>query len=209
MSRTGKIRVMTVDDHPLMQEGIAALVNNQPDMAVVGTASSVGEAPAVFTECVPDVVLMDMRLRDGTGIDAMERLLAIEPNARIVILTMIEGDVGIRRALKGGAKGYVLKSMPPKELVQVIRNVHAGRKHIPPEIASQLAEYFADDAPTSREIEVLKLVAEGLKNRQIAERLFISEETVKAHIKHVMDKLGASDRTQAVSIAVRRGIIDL
>jgi len=209
MSEGGKIRVMTVDDHPLMQEGIAALVNNQSDMDVVGTASSVSEVLAVFTECAPDVVLMDMRLGDGNGVDATESLLSIDPKARIVILTMVEGDVGIRRALKAGAKGYILKTMPPKELLQVIRNVHAGRKHIPPEIASQLAEYFGDDAPTFREIEVLALVAEGLKNRQIAERLFISEETVKAHIRHLMDKLGASDRTQAVSIAVRRGIIQL
>lgn len=209
MNQTAKIRVMTVDDHPLMHEGIAALVNNQPDMVVVGAASSVRDAPIVFTECLPDVVLMDMRLGDGTGIDAMTSLLAIDRDVRIVILTMIEGDVGIRRALKAGAKGYILKSMPPKELIQVIRNVHAGRKHIPPEIASQLAEYFADDAPTAREIEVLTLVAQGLRNREIAARLFISEETVKVHVKHLMDKLGANDRTQAVSIAVKRGIIDL
>lgn len=209
MTEIKKIRVMTVDDHPLMQEGIAALVNNQPDMHVVGTASSADEAPQVFTESSPDVVLMDLRLGDGNGIDAMETLLAINPNARVVILTMIDGDVGIRRALKAGARGYILKSMPPKELLQVIRNVNAGRKHIPPEIASQLAEYFADDSPTSREIEVLKLVAEGFRNRQIAERLFISEDTVKVHIKHIMEKLDANDRTQAVSIGVRRGIIEL
>lgn len=209
MNEPAKIRVMTVDDHPLMQEGIAALVNNQPDMQVVGTASSVEQAPEVFSECSPDVVLMDMRLGDGSGVDAMEMLLAIDPSARVVILTMVEGDVGIRRALKAGAKGYVLKTMPPKELLQVIRKVHSGRKHIAPEIASQLAEYYEDDSPTSREIEVLRLVAEGLRNREIAERLFISEDTVKVHMKHVMDKLGANDRTQAVSIAVRRGIIEL
>ncbi|MCO6511040.1 MAG: response regulator transcription factor [Aridibacter famidurans] len=209
MSDAAKIRVMTVDDHPLIQEGITVLVNNQPDMEVVGSAASVREAPEVFVACSPDIVLMDMKLGDGSGVDGMEDLLAVDPDARIVILTMFEGDVGIRRALKAGAKGYVLKSMPPKELLQVIRDVFAGRKHIPPEIASQLAEYFSDDVPTPREIVVLKLVAEGLRNREIAERLSISEDTVKAHMKHIMDKLGASDRTQAVSIGVRRGIIEL
>jgi len=157
MNEKQKTRVMTVDDHPLMQEGIAALVNNQPDMHVVGTASSVETAAQVFTECTPDVVLMDMRLGDGSGVDAMEILLAIDPSARVVILTMVEGDVGIRRALKAGAKGYVLKTMPPKELLQVIRMIQSGRKYIAPEIASQLAEFYEDDSPTSREIEVLGL----------------------------------------------------
>lgn len=200
---------MTVDDHPLMQEGIVALVNNQPDMEIVGAAGSVADAARVFDECLPDIVLMDMRLGDGTGIDAMETILAVHPEARVVLLTMMTGDMGIRRALKAGAKGYILKSMPPKELVQVIRSVNDGRKHIPPEVAAQLAEYYADDAPSVREVEVLRLAAEGFKNRQIADKLFISEDTVKGHMKHIMDKLGASDRTQAVSIAVRRGIIEL
>lgn len=200
---------MCVDDHPLMQEGIAALVNNQADMCVVGFASSVNEAKTIFDECGPDVVLMDMRLGDGDGIDAMETILETAPEARVVMLTMKDGDVGIRRALKAGAKGYILKTMPPSELLDVIRNVHAGKKHIPAEVASQLAEYYADDAPTLREIEVLRLVAEGLRNREIGERLFISEDTVKVHMKRLMDKLGASDRTQAVSIAVKRGIIEI
>ena len=209
MTEGQKIRVMSVDDHPLMHEGIAALVNNQPDMVLACEASSVGETLAAFREHRPDVVLMDLRLTDGTGIDAMSEIIGEFPEARIIILTMAEGDADIRRALKGGARGYVLKSMPPKELLQVIRNVHAGKKHIHPQIASQLAEYFADDALTSREIEVLVLVAEGCRNRDIAGRLFISEETVKVHIKHIMEKLGASDRTQAVSIGIRRGIIHL
>ena len=209
MTEGMKIRVMSVDDHPLMHEGIAALVNNQPDMMLVGEASSVSESAQKFRECEPDVVLMDLRLADGSGIDAMSSILNEWPEARIVILTMVEGDADIRRALKGGARGYMLKSMPPKELLGVIRNVHAGKKHIHPQIASQLAEYFAEDAPSSREIEVLSLVAEGLRNREIAERLFISEETVKVHIRHLMEKLGANDRTQAVAIGVRRGIIQL
>lgn len=204
-----KIRVMSVDDHPLMQQGIAALVNDQPDMEVVGHAARVAEAFEMFEQCRPDVVLMDMRLGDGSGVEAMERIFESNPDARVVILTMKDGDVEIRRALKAGAKGYILKTMPPKELLQVIRKVHAGRKHIPPEVALQLAEYFAEDEPTAREIEVLRLAAEGLRNRQIAERLFISEETVKVHMKRLMDKLGASDRTQAVSIAVKRGIIEI
>lgn len=209
MTEMSKIRVMTVDDHPLMLEGIAALVNNQPDMHVVGSAATVGQALEVYMGCAPHVVLMDMRLGKESGVDGMEALLRIDRGAQVVILTMLEGDVGIRRALKGGARGYILKSMPPKDLIQVIRNVYAGRRHIPPQIASQLAEYYADDTPTSREIEVLGLVAEGLRNREIAERLFISEETVKVHIKHLMEKLAANDRTQAVAIAIRRGIIQL
>ena len=204
-----KIRVMSVDDHPLMQQGIAAMVNDQADMEVVGLATRVAEAVEMFEQCRPDVVLMDMRLGDGSGVEAMERIIGSNPDARIVIRTMKDGDVEIRRALKAGAKGYILKTMPPKELLQVIRKVHAGGKHIPPEVALQLAEYFAEDEPTVREIEVLRLAAEGLRNRQIAERLFISEETVKVHMKRLMDKLGASDRTQAVSIAIKRGIIEI
>lgn len=200
---------MTVDDHPLVQEGIAALVNNQPDMEIVALADSAESALESFRSSTPDIVLMDLRLGSRSGIDIMESLLGIDSSARVVILTMIEGDVGIRRALKAGAKGYVFKSLPPKELLQVIRSVYAGRKYIPPEIASQLAEYYADDAPTSRELEVLQLVAEGLRNREIAAQLFIAEDTVKVHVKRIMDKLGANDRTQAVAIAIRRGIIDL
>ncbi|HKP67798.1 MAG TPA: response regulator transcription factor [Pyrinomonadaceae bacterium] len=204
-----KLRVMSVDDHPLLHEGIAALINNQTDMMLIAEATTAAEAPALFRESKPDVVLMDLRLADGSGIDAMTAILSEFPAARVVILTMAEGDADIRQALKAGARGYVLKSMPPKELLHVIRSVHAGKKHIHPQIASQLAEYFADDALTAREIQVLSLVAEGCRNRDIAEKLFISEETVKVHIKHIMEKLTASDRTQAVAIGLRRGIIHL
>lgn len=209
MKETEKIRVMSVDDHPLMHEGIAALINNQIDMSLVAEASNGRDAHQKFRESLPDVTLMDLRLPDCSGIDAMIAILNEFPNARIIILTMFEGDAEIHRALKAGARGYMLKTMPPKELVKVIRKVHSGKKHIPPEIAANLAEHFSNDELTAREIEVLIHIAEGNRNRDIAELLFISEETVKVHIKHIMDKLDASDRTQAVSIAIRRGIIQL
>jgi len=203
------IRVFSVDDHPLMHEGIAALINNQTDMTLVGEASDGRSALAQFREHQPDVTLMDLRLPDMSGIDAMISILREFPKARIIILTMLDGDVEIQRALKAGARGYMLKTMPPKELVKVVRRVHAGKKHIPPEVAANLAEHFSNDDLTPRETEVLAKIAEGNRNRDIAEMLFISEETVKVHIKHIMDKLGASDRTQAVAIAIRRGIIQL
>jgi DNA-binding NarL/FixJ family response regulator len=203
------IRVFSVDDHPLMHEGIAALINNQTDMTLVGEASDGRSALAQFREHQPDVTLMDLRLPDMSGIDAMISILREFPKARIIILTMFDGDVEIQRALKAGARGYMLKTMPPKELVKVVRRVHAGKKHIPPEVAANLAEHFSNDDLTPRETEVLAKIAEGNRNRDIAEMLFISEETVKVHIKHIMDKLGASDRTQAVAIAIRRGIIQL
>ena len=203
------IRVLSVDDHPLLREGIATLLNNQPDICVVGEASSGREALERFRELHPDITLMDVRLPDMSGIDAMIAIRKEFPEARVIMVTTSEGDVEIQRALAGGARGYMLKSMPPKDLVEAIRQVHAGKKRIPPTIAAHLAEHYSDEALTAREIEVLQQIAGGNRNRDIAERLFISEETVKVHIKHIMDKLGASDRTQAVAIAVRRGIIHL
>jgi DNA-binding NarL/FixJ family response regulator len=152
---------------------------------------------------------MDLRLPDMNGIDVMAGIRAEFPEARIIILTTFEGDVEIKRALEAGARGYMLKSMLPKELVEVIRQVHAGKKRIPPQLAAELAEHMADEALTTREIEVLGQIAGGNRNRDIAEQLFISEETVKVHIKHIMEKLGANDRTQAVAIGIRRGIIQL
>lgn len=209
MSSPPSIRVFSVDDHPLLREGIAALVNNQPDMVLVGEAATGGEAIQLFRKHQPDVTLMDLRLPDISGIDALIAIRAEFPEARVIMLTTFEGDVEIHRALQAGARGYVLKNMPPSELLDVIRQVHAGRKRIPAAIASQLAEHMSDANLTDREIEVLKEVANGNRNRTIAEKLFISEETVKVHIKHIMEKLGASDRTQAVAIGVRRGIIQL
>jgi DNA-binding NarL/FixJ family response regulator len=209
MSSNSPIRVFSVDDHPLLREGIAALVNSQPDMVLTAQASDGREAINLFKQNVPDVTLLDLRLPDMSGIDVLIAIRSEFPDARIIMLTTFEGDVEIQRALQAGARGYLLKNMPPTELLDVIRQVHAGKKRIPPEIASQLLEHMADEVLTEREIEVLRQVADGNRNREIAERLFISEETVKVHIKHIMEKLGASDRTQAVSIGLRRGIIQL
>ena len=203
------IRVFSVDDHPLLREGIAALVNSQTDMTLVAEASNGAEAIQIFKQQQPDVTLLDLRLPDMSGIDVLIAIRSEFPEARIIMLTTFEGDVEIQRALQAGARGYLLKNMPPSELLDVIRHVHAGKKRIPPEIASQLLEHMSDEVLTEREIEVLREVANGNRNREIAERLFISEETVKVHIKHIMEKLGASDRTQAVAIGIRRGIIKL
>ncbi len=209
MSEQDRIRILCVDDHPLLREGIAAIINNQPDMLLVAEASNGSEAIQLFREHQPDVTLMDLRLPDISGIDALIAIRTEFAEAHIVMLTTYEGDVEIQRALSAGARGYLLKSMPPKELVEAIRQVHQGKKRIPAELAAQLAEHLGDEALTPREIEVLRHIAGGNRNRDIAEQLFISEETVKVHIKHIMEKLGASDRTQAVAIAVRRGIIQL
>ena len=209
MTEQNRIRILCVDDHPLLRQGIAAIINNEPDMILIAEASTGTEAIQKVREHRPDVTLMDLRLPDKSGVDSLIAIRAADPEARIIMLTTFEGDVEIQRALEAGARAYLLKSMPPKELVDVIRHVHAGKKRIPTEIATHLAEHLSDEALTDREIEVLKHIAGGNRNRDIAERLFISEETVKVHIKHIIEKLGASDRTQAVAIAVRRGIIQL
>src|SRR5215467_13191975 len=203
-----RIRVLLVDDHPLLSEGVAMVIQNQPDMLPVGQASTGYEAILRFDECRPDVTLMDLRLPDMSGIDAMIAIRSKFSQARFIILTTFAGDAEIQRALEAGARAYVLKTMPPNELVDVIRQVHAGKKKIPSEIAGYLAEHYSDERLTGREIDILRQLAGGNRNRDIAERFFISGETVKAHLKHIMNKLGAKDRTQAVAIGIRRGIIE-
>ena len=209
MKSSSQIGILTVDDHPLLHEGLSTIIRSQPDMITVGDATTGREAIQRFRECKPDVTLMDLRLPDMNGIEAMLVILTEFPQARVIILTTFAGDVEIQRALEAGARGYFLKSMYPHELVEVIRQVHAGKKKIPSAIAASLAEHYSDEALTMREVEILTHLAEGNRNKTIAGKLFIAEETVKAHIKHIMAKLGANDRTQAVAIGARRGIIQL
>ena len=209
MNDSERIRVLSIDDHPLVREGIAALINNQADMLLAAQGATGKEAIQLFRDHRPDIVLLDVRLPDMNGIDAMITIRSEFPEARIIVVTSSEGDVEMQRALEGGAAGYIVKSMPPQALVEAIRKVHAGKKAIPPEVAARLADHYGDEELTTREIEILQQVAEGNRNRDIADKLFISEGTVKVHIQHIMAKLGASDRTQAITIAVRRGIIHL
>ncbi|WFC40723.1 response regulator transcription factor [Pseudoxanthomonas sp. SE1] len=203
------IRILTVDDHPLLREGIAAVIEGQSDMQLVGEAANGLEALQVFRDCRPDVTLMDLQMPEMDGVDAIGAIHREFPEARIVVLTTYQGDAQALRAFKAGASGYLLKSMLRRELVDTIRSVHAGRRRIPPEIATGIAEHASDDALTLREIEVLRQVADGNGNKRIAHHLGIAEETVKAHMKNILAKLGANDRTHAVTIAVRRGIFHL
>lgn len=209
MEANSKIRVLSVDDHPLLSEGIATIINNQSDMVLVSQAANGAEAIRKYREHRPDITLMDLRLPDLSGIDAMIAIRNEFPEARVIMLTTFDGDVEIQRALQAGARGYLLKNIAPREIVDVIRQVHSGKKRVPPEIAAQLADHLGDEELTAREIEVLRKVAGGNRNKEIADLLFISEETVKVHVKHIMEKLGAKDRTQAITIAIRRGIIEL
>jgi DNA-binding NarL/FixJ family response regulator len=209
MANANCIRVLSVDDHPLIREGISTIVNCQADMSVAGTASNGREGIEAFRALRPDVTLMDLRLPDFSGLDVMIAIRSEFPDARVVVLTTFEGDMDVQRALKAGARGYLLKSMPAQQMLDMIRQVHAGKKRVPAEIAAGLAEHLGDEALSQREVEVLQQVAAGNRNREIAAKLFIAEETVKVHVKHIMGKLHANDRTQSVAIAVRRGIIQL
>jgi DNA-binding NarL/FixJ family response regulator len=209
MSGIPRIRILTVDDHPLLREGIAAVIDGQPDMTLVAEATNGHEAIDFFRKFRPDVALMDLRMPDMNGIEAIRAIRTEFPSARIVVLTTYAGDVQALGALKAGASGYLLKSMLRKDLLDTIRTVHAGKRRIPPQIASEIAEHAADDALTVREIDVLRRVGSGNSNKQIAIQLAISEGTVKAHMKSILPKLGAHDRTHAVMIAVKRGILDV
>jgi DNA-binding NarL/FixJ family response regulator len=203
------IRILAVDDHPLLREGIAALVAGQSDMKLVAEASDGREAIAQFRKHLPDVTLMDLQMPEMEGVDAMIAIRDEFPNARIIVLTTYTGDVQVLRALKAGARAYLSKGLLRKELLDTIRAVHAGQKRIPAEIAIQLADYAAEDALTAREIDVLRLIAGGNANKQIAAQLSITEETVKGHVKNILSKLRANDRTHAVTIGLKRGIIKL
>lgn len=198
-----------VDDHPLLREGIAAVIEGQPDLEVVGEATNGREAVEVFRTCKPDIVLMDLQMPVMGGIEAISAIRSEFPKARIVVLTTYKGDTQALRAFKAGASGYLLKSMLRKDLLDTIRSVHAGHRRIPPEIANEIAEHHTDDALSQREIEVLQRVAAGGANKIIAGELNISEETVKAHMRSILAKLSANDRTHAVMIALKRGIIEL
>jgi len=203
-----KIRILIVDDHPLLREGIAAVIERQEDMALVGEATNGQEAIEGFRMHRPDVTLMDLQMPEMSGIDAILAIRREFSNARIVVLTTFQGDVQALRAFKAGACGYLLKNMLRKELVDTIRTVHAGRRRIPPEVAAELAEHCIEDTLTEREVDILERVAKGNSNKIVASQLQISEATVKYHLKSILSKLGANDRTHAVTIALKRGFIE-
>ena len=204
-----RIRILSLDSHPLFREGIARIISEEPDMVLVSQASTVQEAIQQYREHRPDITLMETRLPDLGAIEALIAIRAEFPAARIMVLTTCDGDVDVQRALKAGASGYLLKNTPPSELLQEIRKVHSGQKVVQAELAAKLAEHIGEDTLSAREVEVLALVAAGNRNRDIGEQLCIAEGTVKTHLSHILKKVGAKDRTEAIAIAVRRGIIRL
>jgi DNA-binding NarL/FixJ family response regulator len=208
-ARAEPIRILTVDDHALLRGGIAALIGTQPDMKLVAEASTGREAIQLFRSHRPDVTLMDVQMPEVDGIDALSAIRSEFPDARVIVLTTYSGDVQAMRALKAGAQAYLLKSLLQKELLDTIRDVHAGRKRIDQHVAAQLANHAIDDALTAREVEVLRLIAAGNSNKIIADVLALSEDTIKGHVKNILSKLAANDRTHAVTIGIKRGIISV
>ena len=203
------IRVLTVDDHPLLRDGIAALIGSEEDMELIGEASNGREGLDMFRKFRPDITLMDLQMPEMNGIDAIGAIRGEFPEARIIVLTTHPGDVQVSRALKAGARAYLMKGELRKELLETIRAVHAGQKRLSSEVAAEIAEHVTDSSLTPREIDVLRLVAAGNANKEIGARLSLTEVTVKSHVKNILAKLGANDRTHAVTIALKRGIIDL
>jgi DNA-binding NarL/FixJ family response regulator len=198
-----------VEDHPVFREGLSTIIGSQPDMLLVAQASNAIEAVAEFRRHRPDITLMDLRLPGTNGIDTLISIRGEYPDARVIILTTADSDGEIQRALRAGASGYVLKSMPKNELLDVIRSVHSGRRYVPPQVAARLAEHLGEEDLTQRELEVLRLIRDGFRNKQIADRLAIAETTVNFHIKNLVEKLQANDRTHAVTIALRRGLLQM
>jgi DNA-binding NarL/FixJ family response regulator len=209
MTSTRRIRILCVDDHPIVREGLTSIVAMQPDMEIVGAAESGADALRIFHETSPDITLIDLRLRDTTGFDLIRNILAVSPSARTIVLTSFEGDADIERALAAGAKGYVVKGMVREELLSAIRAVHAGKRHVPSSVAAKLVDHLGSEKLTQRELDVLKEIARGKRNKEIGAELSIAEDTVKMHVKSILMKLGVNDRTEAVTIALRRGIIHL
>jgi len=208
-SGSSQIRILAVDDHPLVRDGIAGLLSVQPDMFMAGEASNGREAIQQFRVLHPDITLMDLQMPEMNGLDALIAIRNEFPDAKVIVLTTYAGDVQILRALKAGAQAYLLKSTLHKELLQTIRSVHAGKKALSPEVSYEIAEHATDDALTPAEIAVLRLIAAGNANKQIADQLSITEETVKSRVKNILSKLGANDRTHAAMIGLKRGIIEL